>query len=176
MKSSWKRTGVVTGLAVALLSLLAPQIGAHEKGVLTLATRQLVPGDSVETTGEHFGRGAALKIELVGIAGWTRLAEVRTDSLGAFRWTLIVSPDVPPGSYRVVAVAADGDEVASVDVSVVARASSAMPSHLHEENGPSARPLALVRARSPWVTRGALAVIVLAIAGGAMLLRRSPAV
>ncbi len=175
MNRSWKRTGVVTGLAIAFLALLAPQIDAHEKGVLKLATRQLIPGDSVATTGEHFGRRAPLKILLVGTVGRRPLAEIRTDSLGALRWTLILPADVPPGSYRVVAVAADGDEVASVDVSVVARASAPMSSHVHEENAPTARALALARARSPLVTGGALAIIALTFVGGIMLLRRSPA-
>lgn len=172
MNRFWKRTSVVTGLAMAFLTLLASQINAHEKGVLKLATRQLVPGDSVGIAGERFGRRAELKIELVEIAGRTRLDTVRTDSLGAFRRAPVVPADLPPGSYRVVAVAADGDEVASVDVSVVVRASSLMPSQAHEESAPSARPLVLPRARSPLVTGGALAVIVSTFAGGAMLLRR----
>ena len=176
MNRSWKRTSVVTGLAVAFLSVLAPQIGAHEKGVLKLATRQLVPGDSLGITGERFGRRAALRIKLVGTSGWTRLAEVRTDSLGAFRRALVVPADLSPGSYRVVALAVDGDEVASVDVSVVMRASSPMPTHGHHENTPTAQPLALARARSPLVTGGALALIALTFAVGAMLLRRSPTV
>ena len=176
MKRSWKRTSVVTGLAVVLLSLLAPQIDAHEKGVLKLATRRLVPGDSVEATGQRFSRRATLRIELVGIADRTRLDEVRTDSLGAFRRALVVPANLSPGSYRVVVVAADGDEVASVEVSVVARTSAPMSSHVHEENAPTARPLALARARSPLVTGGALALITLTFVTGVTLLRRSLAV
>lgn len=177
MSRSWKRTSVVTGLAVALLSLLAPQIDGHEKGVLKLATRQLVPGDSVRFTGERFGRRAALKIELVGIGGRTQLAEVRTDSVGSLLGALAVPAILAPGSYCIVAIAADGDEVASVDVSVVAaRASAPMSSHVPEENAPTARPLVLARARSPLVTGGALAIIALTFVGGAMLLRRSPTV
>ncbi len=176
MKRSWRGTSVVTGLAVASFSLLAPQIDAHEKGVLKLRTRQLVPGDSVEATGQRFSRRATVTIVLVGIAGRTRLDQVRTDSLGAFRRALVVPADLSPGSYRVVVVAADGDEVASVDVSVVARASAPMSSHVHEENAPTARPLALARARSPLVTGGALAIIALTFVGGVMLLRRSPTV
>ncbi len=173
MASSWKRTALVTGWAVALLSLVAPQLGAHEKGVLKLATRQLVPGDSVRATGEHFGRRATLRIELVGIAGRTRLAEVRADAQGAVRQALVVPVDATPGAYRVVAIAADGDEVASVDVSVVTRAFSPTPTHVHEESVPSARALTLTRARSVWVTGGALAAIALAFAGGVVLLLHS---
>jgi hypothetical protein len=176
MNRYWKRLSAAAGLVVVLLSLLAPQIDAHEKGVLKLTTRRLMPGDSVAITGEHFGRRASLKILLVGTAGRRPLAEIRTDSLGALRWTLTLPADVAPGSYRVVAIAADGDEVASVDVSVVARASAPMSSHVHEESAPTARPLALVRARSPMVTGGALAIIALTLVTGIMLLRRSPAV
>ncbi len=146
-----------------------------KRGVLKLATRRLVPGDSVEATGQRFSRRATLTIEFVGIAGRTRLDQVRTDSLGAFRRALVVPADLSPGSYRVVAVAADGDEVASVDVSVVARASAPTSSHVHVENAPTAQPLALARARSPLVTGGALAIIALTFVTGVMLLRRSPA-
>ena len=162
MNRSWKRTRLVAGLAIAFLALLAPQINAHEKGVLKLATRQLVPGDSVEATGQRFSRRASLTIELAGIAGQTRLAEIRTDSLGAFRRALVVP--------------ADGDEVASVDVSVVARASAPLSSHVHEENAPTARPLDLARAGSPLVTGGAVVIIALTFVTGVMLLRRSSAV
>jgi len=176
MNRSWKRTRLVAGLAIAFLALLAPQINAHEKGVLKLATRQLVPGDSVEATGQRFSRRASLTIELAGIAGQTRLAEIRTDSLGAFRRALVVPADLPAGSYRVVTVAADGDEVASVDVSVVARASAPLSSHVHEENAPTARPLDLARAGSPLVTGGAVVIIALTFVTGVMLLRRSSAV
>ncbi len=138
--TNWRQTAVVTSLAVAFFSLLAPQIGAHEKGVLKLATRRLAPGDSVATTGEHFSRRANLNIELVGIAGRTRLADVRTDSLGAFAASLVVPANLPVGSYRVVAVAADGDEVASVGVNVVARAATLISRQPPEEARPSARP------------------------------------
>ncbi len=176
MNRSWKRTRIVTGLAIAFLALLASQIDAHEKGVLKLATQRLVQGDSVEATGQRFSRRAPLTIELVGIAGRTRLDEVRTDSLGAFRRALVVPANLSRGSYRVVVVAADGDEVASVEVSVVARASAPMSSHVRQENPPTARPLALIRARSPLMTGGALAIIALTFVTGVMLLRQSPAV
>ena len=172
MNPSSKRISVVTGLVVAFLGLHALRIDAHEKGVLKLATRQLVLGDSVGATGEHFGRKATLRIELVGIAGRMRLAEVRTDAHGGFRQALVVPVDAKPGTYRVVAVAADGDEVASVDVSVATHPLSLVPTPAHGETVPSARPLALTRARSVWVTGGALLAIVLAFAGGALLLLR----
>ena len=172
MNRSSKRTRVVTGLAVAFLSLLASRSDAHEKGVLKLAMRQLVPGDSVGATGEHFGRRATLRIELVGIAGRMRLADVRADAQGGFRQALVVPVDAKPGTYRVVAVAADGDEVASVDVSVATHPLSPVPTPAHVEAVPSTRPLVLTRARSIWVTGGALAAIVLAFVGGAVLLLR----
>ena len=172
MNRSAKRPSVVTGLVVTFLSLLAPQIDAHEKGVLKLATRRLMPGDSVGSTGEHFGQRATLTIELAGIAGRTRLAEVRSDAQGRFRQALVVSSDVQPGTYRVVVIAADGDEVASVDVSVVTHALPPVPTPAYVETAPSARALALTRARSIWVTGGALVAIMLAFAAGAVLLLR----
>ncbi len=175
MTNSWKHATVVTSVALVFISFFAQQLGAHEKGVLRLATRRPAPGDSVATTGEHFSRRATLKIELVGVAGRTRLADVRTDSLGAFRGALVVPANVSAGSYRVVAVAADGDEVASVDVSVVVRAATPISRETPEEPTPSARPLMLTRARSALVTSGVLAVIAVALTGGVLLLRQSGA-
>ncbi len=172
MKNRWQCTAGAGGLALIFLVSLAPPIGAHEKGVLHLATRHLVSGDSVGMRGEHFGRHAVLRIQLVGTAGRTPLGEVRTDSAGAFQATFSVPPSLNQGSYRVVAVASDGDEVASVDVSVVRKTTSQLTEHRFQESTPSSRPLVLARARSQVVTGAALLLIVLSVIGSAMLLKR----
>lgn len=174
MVLSWKQVLMVTGLATVLLAFLAPAIDAHEKGVLKLTTRQLAPGDSMGAVGQHFGRRTALMIEIVGMAGRRRLAGVRTDSAGAFDRTLVVPLDLPPGAYRLVVIAPDGDEVASADVALGAGVAPTTRAQVSDEGKPSARPLALIRARSAWVTSGTLALIGLALAGGAALLFLAP--
>lgn len=159
-------------LAAAFLAGRPGDASAHEKGVLKLGSKSFAAGDSVPVAGEKFGPGATLTLKLVGLAGQRQLAEVHAGSTGAFRLTLHLPNDISEGSYRLVAIAEDGDEVAGVDVTVLPAAEVA--EHVgHEMAGmPSAEPLALERARNPWVTGGTLAGIGLALVAGIALLRR----
>lgn len=157
---------------VALLAGTSDTLNAHDHGVLKLATRQLVAADSVQIVGEKFARRSALVLFLTGVHGRIRLQEVHADTGGAFAGMLHLPPDIAPGSYRLIAIARDGDEVATLDVSVVsARPVTAATSH-QASDMPSAVALTLPRARNPWVTGGAVFAIMLSLIGGALLLRR----
>ncbi len=163
-------------LAAAVVALVgAPEhAAAHERGVLRLPTRQLVVGDSVRVVGEKFGRGTALTLALVGIDGRVTLGEVRSDTAGAFARFVEIPADIRPGAYRLVAIASDDDEVATLDVTVspprsLSVAAADGDAHTTE---PTAEPLELERARHPIVSGGAVAVIVLALLVGGALLRR----
>jgi hypothetical protein len=157
---------------VALLAATSDALNAHEKGILKLATRQLVASDSVRVVGEKFARRSTLVLFLTGLHGRIRLQEVHADTGGAFAAMLHVPPDIASGSYRLIAIASDGDEVGTSDVSVVsARPATSATSH-HESEMPSAVELTLPRARNPWVTGAAVLVIMLSLIGGALLLRR----
>jgi hypothetical protein len=145
---------------------------------LKTTARAVAPGDSLPVTGEKFGGASRLELVLVGVAGRFEMASVRADTAGAFHATLAVPDTLPPGDYRLVAVATDGDEVAGLDLSVHARAQVAEPdAHATDEHhdmagAPSAEPLALERARSPWVTGSAVAFAGLALIAGLILVRR----
>ncbi len=156
----------------ALLAATSDALNAHEKGVLKLASRQLVVADSARVVGEKFARRSTVVLFLSGVRGRIRLQEVHADTGGAFAAMLHVPSDIAPGGYRLIAIASDGDEVASLDVAVVsARPAVSTASH-HEGEMPSAVGLALPRARSPWVTGGVVLAIALSLIGGAWLLRR----
>lgn len=158
---------------VTLLAATSDTLNAHDHGVLKVASRQLVPNDSVHVVGEKFARRSSLVLFLTGLHGRIRLQEVRADTGGAFAAMLHIPSDVAPGSYRLIAIASDGDEVGTLDVSVVsARPVTSTTSH-HENEMPSAVALTLSRARSPWVTGAAALVILLSLIGGALLLRPS---
>jgi len=159
---------------VVLLAATSDTINAHDHGVLKLASRQFVAGDSLHVVGEKFARRSASVLLLTGVHGRIRLQEVRADTGGTFGAMLYVPPDVAPGSYRLIAIASDGDEVAALDVAVVSARPVASATSHHESEMPSAVDLTLPRARSPWVTGAAVAVIMLSLIGGALLLR-SPA-
>lgn len=163
--------------AVMLLAILTSPVpaAAHEKGVLRPATRELAAGDTLAVSGEHFTESAALELLLVGPRGRLPLGTVRTDSMGTFTARLMVPLEAGAGAYRLVAVAADGDEVAAVDVAVLpARAAGPAPAAVPIVEEPSAEPLALDRARSPLVTGAVLAAAVAAALLGVSLLRRRP--
>ncbi len=165
---------IALGLMVA-----SPAIArAHEEGVLRPASRTLTAGDSLALAGFKFGKSAPLKIALVGLGGRFALGEVRTDSAGAFDIRVLVPEGAAAGSYRLVAIASDGDEVAGVDVAVTPPAAEPAGAHADGTHGavdmpdaPSAEPLPLVTARSSLVTFGTVAAIVFALMLAVGLLR-----
>ncbi|GIW53153.1 MAG: hypothetical protein KatS3mg081_2508 [Gemmatimonadales bacterium] len=158
---------------LAWLLLVPAGAAAHEKGVLKLERRDLTPGESVRLAGEKFGKGASLRLVLVGTGGRIELGSVRTDSTGKFETALAVPEGIDAGSYRLVAIASDGDEVAALDVTLVAGgAEHSLHSEAGNANQPSSEPLRLNRARSVPVTAGALLVIAAAVFAGIALLRR----
>lgn len=131
--------------------------------------------------GDTFPPNGRLALSLVGIGGRTVLGSVRTDGAGAFRASLAVPRAVAPGAYRLVAVAGDGDEVASLEVAIAPPTGTTSPpvheGMAHEAGAaqpmPSSQPLDLRRARSDLVTGTAIASIVLAL-GLAIVLLRNP--
>jgi len=163
---------------LASLVVTAPA-AAHEKGVLRPGTRELAAGDSLSISGEHFTKSATLKLLLVGPRGRTPLGDVRTDSAGSFTGRVAVPAATAPGAYRLVAVATDGDEVATVDVAVravqTADQARTAPTAMEEMVEPSAAPLALDRAHSGPVTAGVVALAAIAAIAGIALIRRQAA-
>ncbi len=170
-------TLLVAVIAAGFLPL-PPKAAAHEEGVLKLARRTVAVGDTIDIAGEKFGRNSRLVLVLVGVRGRVELAKVRADSAGAFSVRLAVPTRATAGAYRLVAVAADGDEVASVDVMLTPLATeakqgmTALDEPADETHPPSAEPLQLARAHSGTVLGTAVGVIVLALVLGIGLLRR----
>ena len=173
------RTRRVVTIA-GLLTIAVATAWAHEKGILKPATRTLTAGDTLAVAGEKLPKRERITLRLVGVGGRIALDTVQADSAGAFAARVLVPASVPPGAYRLVAVADDGDEVATLDVTVVAAAPAtdhAAMDHPDEAVAaaePSADPLALDRARSAAVTGSTVAAIVLAVVLGGVLLRRPP--
>ncbi len=160
-------------LAVSLLFSL-PHSGAIHGGVLKLADRRLIPGNEIRLVGEKFEHGSVLILQLVGMSARVPLGEVHADSLGAFVQNIPIPPNVMPGSYRLIAIATDGDVAAGLDVEVLAPGPEEQTPAREETQNPSAVPLALERARSPLVTGAAVTGIIVALAFAVMLLRRRP--
>ncbi len=168
-----RRCQGVGGLA---LMLAAVPLGAlvHPEGALKVPNPHFVPGSTVRVGGEQFAGGGKLELVLVGVAGRFRLGEVTTDSVGGFAESFEVPMDVEVGSYRLVAIATDGDEVATFNVDMLAAPAEPQKDgdSRSEDQEASAEELALDRAPRPWVKGGAIVGIVLALALGGVLLRK----
>ena len=184
---SWSGRALAVGSVVAVItSLPAAAVAAdalrHPEGTLKLAERQLVAGSTVPIGGEKFAEDGKLELLLVGVAGRFRLGDVTADSVGGFAESFDIPADLALGAYRLVAIATDGDEVASLNVELLAE--SPAPGKgpgLSEDDGghaesaadgPTDEPLILERAGSPWVRGGAVVGIIIALVGGGLLLRR----
>ena len=166
----WFRSALTVSV-LALTVTAVPKVGAaasplHPEGVLRLSDRHLVQGSTVQIGGEKFSENGSLDLVLVGVAGRFTLGRVTADSVGGFESSLEIPADLEVGSYRLVAIASDGDEVASLNVDILGQPEAELT------DGSAAEPLAVGRAGRPWVTGGAVVGIVLALVAGGMLLRR----
>ena len=186
---------VLTASTVAALGAAAPAVAvangamAHPEGTLKLASRQLVSGSTVLIRGEMFAERGKLQLLLVSVAGRFQLGEVTADSVGGFAESLEVPANLALGAYRLVAIATDEDEVASLNVELLAAAPEADEENEHagagagaanhsedgehaEAGEPTDEPLSLDRAGSPLVTGGAVVAILFALVTGGLLLRK----
>ncbi len=143
-------------------------------------------GATVPIGGEKFAEHGELELVLVGVAGRFRLGDVTADSVGGFAKSFDIPADIELGAYRLVAIATDDDEVASLNVELLAAPLDADKENGHAEDGqshdaesaehaPTDEPLILDRAGSPWVRGGAVVGIIIALVGGGLLLRKPQA-
>ena len=187
---NWLRRALTVGsfgaaLAVMPAAAIAAEAVMHPEGTLKLADRKLVAGSTVEIGGEMFAGGGRLELVLVSVAGRFRVGDVTADAAGEFSQPFEIPADLDVGAYRLVAIATDEDEVASLNVELLAAAVEADKENGHAEGDshaeegehsedpePTDEPLALDRAGSPWVTGGAVVAILFAVVAGGLLLRR----
>lgn len=171
---------VVRSLVVLLvLSLVvsSPAL-AHGGGVLRLASPTAAVGGSISLTGDKMEKNANLQLELRGTLDNYPVGQVRTDSAGKFRMSIVLPPHVPAGAYSLVAIAPDGDVAARTDLTLtVAAASTGMMG----EHGSGAMPamhatdemMALHVSTSPAEWLAIAAFLLATVGGGLVLLRRS---
>ena len=191
---NWIRHVLTVNTVAALIAAMpaaaiAGDAIVHPEGTLKLATRQLVSGSTVLIRGEMFAERGKLQLLLVSVAGRFQLGEVTADSVGGFAESLEIPANLALGAYRLVAIATDEDEVASLNVELLAAAPEADEENEHagagagaanhSEDGehaeaaePTDKPLSLDRAGSPLVTGGAVVAILFALVTGGLLLRR----
>lgn len=170
--------GIVLLVALALVSADAQ---AHEDAVLRSRLSTVAAGDTLPLSGTDFSPGVTYTLQLVGALREIELQRVEGGADGTLDLAIAVPRDVSPGVYKLVALAPDGDRVASLDLTILESAAvpddaaSAASELGHAESGQSARaddmPIERLRSGAEWGVIGLL--IGLAAGIGIMLIRRS---
>lgn len=177
-----------TVLVFTLLAAVPPESAgmAHPRGTLKIATNVLRIGDSVAVLGSGFEPNDAVTLVLIGVRGRIALADVPTDTVGSLRRTVTIPGTSAPGQYRLVGESIDGDEVASLDVTLMAStmpmAPGAMPpgedmaghEGVHAPDVPTGADLDLASARTPLAYAITVLVILGCLGCGIALIRTSP--
>ena len=170
--------GLVWMTASLLLSGPA-RAPVHGEGVLTADRGSMAAGESLKLTGASFAPREPYQLKLVGALQEFTLATVQTAADSTFSVTVKIPADAREGSYRIEAIADDGDVSAALDVTLLAtapvpneRSTAAMPGM---ENMPMARadevPINRSRSGGEWAVIG----LVIGLAAGfglGMLTRR----
>ena len=162
-------------VAMAILAA-AGGVAAHEEGVLRLGSPTASPGREIEVRGERLPRSSTVRLELRGALDSRALGEVATDERGGFATRLLLPTDLDPGRYRLLAFATDGDEVARVDLIILAAPPPELvPAEAAETVHATSDEMELDAALSPPEWAAILAFVVACAAGGLVLLRRPSA-
>lgn len=112
---------------VALMTMTLLGAAVHPEATLKSSVSTVQAGASMPLTGEEFVANQTVKLALRGALAEHELPDAKTDGDGKFSVGLQVPSDVRPGVYRLVALADDGDVVASLDLTVEAAAPAAIP-------------------------------------------------
>lgn len=167
------RWGLILFALVALLG--SPRAGAaHEKGVIHLATRTPVLGQTLDMRGEKFTPRLRLRLELRGPLATFPLGQAEADSAGGFRAAPTLPAEARPGLYAIVALAPDGDEAAREELAIIAPPlGPEAPVHGPEQAGhPTDAEMDVAVPRGSGGTTTVAAIISLSAILGAVLFRK----
>jgi hypothetical protein len=91
----------------------------HEDAVLRTSVSAIAAGDVLPLSGADFSAGATYELRLLGALREYELRRVEIGPEGSFELAPSIPSEVPPGVYKLVAIAPDGDRVASLDLTVL---------------------------------------------------------
>ncbi len=160
------RTGCWMFLALLGVWLLAPPGLAHEGAEVSAYPTTVAPGGTLFVEGADINPSGPIALFLEGVKGKFRLGQVQGDEDGGFKTSVALPPDLPPGTYLLIALGANGEK-ATFSVTVAAAASPLT----QEPREPTDALMELDRSRSPeeWAFLGL--VIGLSLLLGAWLAR-----
>lgn len=157
---------IIVTLGLALLALLPASVSAHE-GTAISVVGEIRPNGPIEITGEDFGPGDVVRIELrkQGVAP-IQLGTVPVETDGSFAATLHVPATAGPGIYQ---LAADGQESAETEVTVLEPEAGSEVESEPAEGGEASSD----RPASETVALAAAAVLLAAVGLGFLALSRT---
>lgn len=109
-------------LLVGLSLGLGGELWAHGEGVLRADRSSMEPGGSLKLEGTQMEKGETYRLKLVGALQEFELGSATADAKGAFTQSVQIPAGAREGSYRLQAIAPDGDVGASLEVTVLAAA------------------------------------------------------
>lgn len=113
----------VTMLVLALLAAPVPgaaEAAVHGEATLEASVTSAPAGTTVTLTGALFSPGEAHRLVLRGTLDDYEIGTVTAGADSTFVEEISIPRGVRPGNYRLVAIAPDGDEVATLDLPVLA--------------------------------------------------------
>jgi len=158
---------VVAMLAVLLWT--AAPTAVHDEGVLESDQTSVAARGEIAVRGKEFEEEETYTLRLLGALNEYDLGSVKSDGEGRFHLDILIPADVRPAEYQIVAIAADGDVGARLDVTVsaaVRAGAEAAAEHADEhdemadmdEHGATAEEITIERDRSGigWAVIGLL--------------------
>lgn len=112
-------------MALAILPVGGSGAPVHGDATLKSPASSVAAGDSLTLNGEDFVPGESYKLVLRGALAEYELGTASPKPDSTFTRGLAVPRDVRTGQYKIVAVAPDGDDVATLDMVVTAMVNAA---------------------------------------------------
>lgn len=113
------KTRATTILTVLLVAVLGPaKLAAHGEATLESPSSSVAAGGSLTLNGAGFAPGQVHRLVLRGSLEEHELGGVTPEADSTFTAQLSIPADARPGQFRLVAVAPDGDEVATLEMPV----------------------------------------------------------
>ena len=157
--------------ALAFLAFGAGNLAAHGEATLKSPSETVPAGAMIVLNGASFAPGEEHLLLLRGALSEYELGRAIAGPDSTFTVEIMVPVDARPGQYRIVALAPDGDEVATLDMPVLAATGgAAAPSHAAGGEGhgmaPEARADEIVIQRNRAGIEWGIIGLVIGLAGG----------
>lgn len=106
------------------LLVFGPVGWAHEGAEVNSYPQTVAPAETIFVEGGDINPNGPIALFLEGLKGKFRLGQVQGDEDGGFKTNVAIPPDIPPGTYLLKAIGANGVS-ATFELAIAASASPA---------------------------------------------------